>query len=277
MYRVIHLTLTPHPAASSRSAIEYACRAALYFGAKLNVTSPHLSVKTPRHVIAGGMLAGMAREFERDAAAKSAELEHYVQETAAGMGIDVAVAPIAERWPSSASDMTWRGRNSDLCILGLAQAGVEGRLDVEDWIFGVGRPCLLYPDESKHPLNFDKVLVSWDFSRSAARAVGDALPILKTAKSVSVVTVRGEKDIPVEDPKTPILELLSAHDVKAEYLEVELGDRSIGRAILEQARDARADLLVMGAYGHSRLKELVLGGATKEILNTARIPLFMSH
>jgi nucleotide-binding universal stress UspA family protein len=81
----------------------------------------------------------------------------------------------------------------------------------------------------------------------------------------------------VEDIKTPILELLTAHDVKVEFLEVELGEHSIGRVILDQALGIRANLLVMGAYGHSRMKEFVLGGATKEILNTTRIPLFMSH
>lgn len=276
-YRIIHLTLTPHPTPTSRSAIDYACRAALRFSAKLNVTNPRLSVRMPTHVIAGGMMAGMAREFERDTAAKSAELEQYVREKGTSIGLNVTITPIPERWPSSASDMTWRGRTSDLCILGLPQTGAEGRLDVEDWIFGVGRPCLLYPNESQDAFGLESVLITWDFSKSAARAVCDALPILKAAQNVRVVTVRGEKDIRIEDTKTPILELLAAHDVKAEFAEVELGVHSIGRTILDQAHNASADLLVMGAYGHSRIKEFVLGGATKEILNTARIPLFMSH
>lgn len=276
-YRIIHLTLSPHPSPISQSAVDYACRAALRFSAKLIVTSPQLSVRAPTHVIAGGMMAGMAREFERDAAAKSAELEKYVHQKGTSIGLDVKIEKIPETWPSSVSDMTWRGRTSDLCILGLPQTGTEGRVDVEDWIFGVGRPCLLYPNESQDAFGLDSVLITWDFSKSAARAVCDALPILKAAQNVRVVTVRGEKEIRIEDIKTPILALLAAHDVKAEFAEVELGAHSIGRTILDQAHNARADLLVMGAYGHSRLKEFVLGGATKEILNTTRIPLFMSH
>ncbi len=277
MYRSIHLTLSTHPTPISRSAIEYACRAALYFDAVLDITSPRLSVRTPSHAIAAGMLAGLARDFERHAVETSAELEKCVRETATGLGLDVKIVPVAGHWPSSQSDMTWRGRTSDLCILGLPQAGIEGRLDVEDWIFEVGRPCLLYPDESQDGLRLDSILVSWDFSKYAARAVCDALPILKTAKTVRVLTVRGEKDIGIEDPKTPILELLAAHGVKAEFVEVDLGVRSIGCSILDEAHNARADLIVMGAYGHSRLKEFVLGGATKEILNSTRIPLLMSH
>jgi nucleotide-binding universal stress UspA family protein len=121
------------------------------------------------------------------------------------------------------------------------------------------------------------VLICWDFSKSAARAVGDALPLLKAAHKVQVMTVQGEKKIPIEDLKAPILNLLTAHGVTADYSVMSLGSKSIGRAILDEAQDRRADVLVMGAYGHSRLKEFVLGGATKEILNTSRMPLFMSN
>lgn len=277
MYRIMHLTLRPHPVPTSHSAIDYACRAALFFDSKLNITSPRLRVRTPTHVIAGGMMAGLAREFEQSAAEKSAELERYVEAKGKEIGIDINVVQLPETWPSSAEDMSWRGRTSDLCLLGLPQAGIEDRLDVEDWLFGLGRPCLLYPEASKEPFKLDSVVISWDFSKSAARAVGDALPILKAAQKVHVMTVQGEKRIPVEDIKSPILDLLAAHGVKAEYSVTQLGTESIGRTILDEAHNRRADLLVMGAYGHSRLKEFVLGGATKEILNTARIPLFMSH
>ncbi len=277
MYRTIHLTLSTHPSPISPSAIDYACRAALYFDAKLTVTSPRLRVRTPNQVLAVGVFEGMAADFERDAAAKSAELEQSVRETAAALGCDVAIVPVTAEWPSSPSAMTWRGRASDLCILGLPQAGIEARLDVEDWIFGVGRPCLLYPHERQDALRLDSVLISWDFSKFAARAVCEALPILKTAHTVRVLTVRGEKSMPMEDAKTPILDLLAAHEVKADFVEVDLGAQSVARIVLDQARHIDADLIVMGAYGHSRLKEFVLGGATKEILNTTHIPLLVSH
>ena len=277
MYRVMHLTLRPHPAPTSNSAIDYACRAALFFDSRLNVTSPRLRVRTPTHVIAGGMMAGLAREFEQNAAEKSMELERYVETKGKEIVIDINVVQLPETWPSSAEDMTWRGRASDLCLLGLPQVGIEDRLDVEDWLFGLGRPCLLYPEASNEPFRLDSVVVCWDFSKSAARAVGDALPILKAAQKVHVMTVQGEKKIPVEDIKSPVLDLLTAHGVQADYSVTQLGTESIGSTILDEAQNRRADMLVMGAYGHSRLKEFVLGGATKEILNTARMPLFMSH
>lgn len=277
MYRVVHLTLRPHPVPTSHSVIDYACRAALFFGARLNVTSPRLKVRTPTHVIAGGMMAGLAREVERKVAAQSDELERLVEAKGKEVGVDLSVQKAPVTWPATAEEMVWRGRASDACILGLPQEGIEDRLDVEDWLFGLGRPCLLYPESSTEPFRLESVVVCWDGGKSAARALGDALPILKAAKTVHVVTVRGEKTISVEDIKSPVLDLLAVHGVQAEYSVTHLGAGSIGRTILDAAHDRRGDMLVMGAYGHSRLKELVLGGATKEILNTATLPLFMSH
>lgn len=276
-YRVMHLTLTPHPAPISKTAIDYACQAALRFSAKLKVTSPRLNARVPTHFLASGMMAGLKRQFDQEAAAKSEELEAYVAKKAEAIGVDVRVTKVAEAWPWSAGDMAWRGRTSDLCVLGLPQTSDEDRFDVEDWIFGVGRPCLLYPNESQVAFGLDSVLVAWDFSKAAVRAISDALPMLKASKKVRLMTVRGEKEIRVEDIKTPIIELLAAHDVEAEFIEVELGSRSVGAAMLQQAQQVNANMIVMGAYGHSRLKEFVLGGATKEILNTTRIPLLMSH
>lgn len=276
-YRVVHLTLKPYPAPTATTAIDYACGVAAGFGAKLNVTSPRLRVHPPKHALGGAMVRGIAREFEVEVAAKSAALESYVQEKGRSLGLDVSITQVVASWPVAADDMTWRGRASDLCVVGLPQAGGEDRLDVEDWLFGLGRPCLLYLESRSDVCGWDSALVCWDASKSAARAVSDALPILKLAKNVQILTVKGEKKISLEDTKAPILDYLGAHDVKAGFIEAELAERSIGRTILNEADKAGASLIVMGAYGHSRLKEFVLGGATKEMLNTTTIPLLMAH
>lgn len=275
-YRNIHLALTPHPVATSHSAIDYACALAHRFEAKLEVTSTHLTVRTPTHVLAGGMMLRMARQFERDAGDKSSELEGYVTQKATSLGLSIKIAEVGEQWPSSSNEIAWRGRTSDLCILSLPQT-VEGRLGVEDWLFKLGRPCVLYPNETHESFSLDTVLVAWDFSKSAARALFDALPLLKAARNVHLLTVRGEKDILIDDLSTPVCELLTAHGVNAEVIGVDIAGNPIGRTILDQAQSVHANLIVMGAYGHSRLKEFVLGGATKGVLNTSRIPLLMSH
>jgi nucleotide-binding universal stress UspA family protein len=114
-------------------------------------------------------------------------------------------------------------------------------------------------------------------SPSAARAAGDALPLLKRAKSVQILVGRGEKAIPSRHPAASLLDYLAAHEIKAAVDEFDVSGRKIGDALLERASHHKADLMVMGAFGHSRLREFVLGGATRRLLDTSKIPLFMSH
>jgi nucleotide-binding universal stress UspA family protein len=154
---------------------------------------------------------------------------------------------------------------------------MEGRSKVEAWLFGTGRPCLLHPDDRALPFSLESVVIAWDLSKSAARAVGDAIPMLKRAKAVHILTVRGEKDIPSGDAAASLIGYLAAHDIKAVTREVEVHGRRVGAAILSDASATMVDLLVMGAFGHSRLKEFVLGGATKEVLDAATMPLLMAH
>lgn len=272
----IHLHLCPHPAPTSNGAMDYACAMAQTLGARLDVSSPRISIRQSSHWLAGAMMAGMARELEERAAAAAEAMEEHLRAQASDRDIQLSISQFSRQWPASPGDNVWRGRTSDLCILPLSPDG-EQRLLVEDWLFHVGRPCLIYPDAAAGAFSLDTVVISWDCSRSAARAVADALPLLKHAKKVCIVTVRGEKDLPFADVRAPLIDYLAAHAVDCAAEDVDLEGRAIGRAILDHAADARADLLVMGAYGHSRTREFLLGGATKSALDAAGIPLFMSH
>jgi nucleotide-binding universal stress UspA family protein len=184
---------------------------------------------------------------------------------------------VFDRWPVGVMDNSWRGRVSDVCVLGLSPLGDDARFGVEDWLFGAGRPCLLYPNNSKRVFSAQNVLVCWDVSRSAARTVSDALPLLHNANRVRVAVFRGEKEIAADDAAKLLTEFLERHGVNAEAEEIDVGKRKIGQAILEYAESASADLVVMGAYGHSRLNEFLLGGATKYVLDKSTIPILMSH
>lgn len=276
-YKQIHLHLCPHPAPTSLGTIDYACAMAQHFEAKLRVSSPRLSVKAPSNWLAGPMLAGMARQLEENAAIKGGELEAHISERALALGVPFQIDQVVEHWPATRDQSTWRGRTSDLCVLGLARDNAEHRLNIEEWLFGVGRPCVFYPNDAQSDFSLDCVVVSWDFSKSAARAVGDALPLLRRASQVRIATVRGEKDIPVEDVKTPLINFLATHGVTSVGDDVELTGQTIGQAILAHANTVSANLVVMGAFGHSRMKEFLLGGATKEVLDSSTLPLFMSH
>lgn len=142
-------------------------------------------------------------------------------------------------------------------------------------IFESGRPMLLLPPGGAPDFKLDEIVVAWDFSRAASRAVQDAMPLLRQAKQVRVVSVKSDKSFGGDPSGTEFAKHLSRNGVNAALEEIELGDRSIGEAISDAAKGA--DLLVMGAFGHSRLRDFFLGGATRHILANPALPVFLSH
>jgi nucleotide-binding universal stress UspA family protein len=223
------------------------------------------------------MMAKIARELEATTAETAASLESHLKIEALASVIDMELVQTPEHWPVGVHDNSWRGRVADICILGLSALGSDARFGVEEWLFSSGRPCLLYPDKSKQRFAIDDVLICWDFSRSAARTVSDALPLLHNAKRIRIAVFRGEKDLPAKDVGKPLLAFLAAHGVAAETEEVDIANRTIGRAILDHAGASGVELILMGAFGHSRMQEFLLGGATRELLDKSTIPLLMSH
>ena len=120
-------------------------------------------------------------------------------------------------------------------------------------------------------------MVCWDGSRSAARAVGDAMPFLTRAKAVEVVLVTGEPAKSNEIAGADIAHHLAPHGLKVDLKEIGVRDLDVPNAIMSHAADEGTDLIVMGGYGHSRLREFVLGGATRGVLSATTVPTLMSH
>ena len=170
--------------------------------------------------------------------------------------------------------LTEAARGADLTIL--AQEGGPG-LDglapqpIHHVILSAGGPVLVLPRASLDPALGRRVVVAWNGSREAARAAKDALPLLRSAETVTLL-VAGDEAAATVDAGTG---LLKRHGVDVTVRQIELG-RGHGTMLLDAAATAQADLLVMGAYGHSRLREIVLGGATREVLRDARLPVMLS-
>jgi len=141
------------------------------------------------------------------------------------------------------------------------------------------RPVLVVPYiGASRPIG-ENVLVAWNASREAARAVNDSLPLLKRAKKVDVITINTHVGDLSDDeiPSADICLHLARHGVNAEAHQTAAGDIEVGDILLSRAADWSTDLIVMGAYGHSRLREIVLGGATKHLLKYMTVPVLMSH
>jgi nucleotide-binding universal stress UspA family protein len=120
-------------------------------------------------------------------------------------------------------------------------------------------------------------VVAWDFSQPASRAAADALPILQKAKRVELLTVTNEKPIPGKRTAADLAKNLAYHGVDVAIETVDASGRSIGDVLGAYVDVHQTDLLVMGAYGHSRVREFILGGATKSILSRPPIPILLSH
>ena len=121
------------------------------------------------------------------------------------------------------------------------------------------------------------MVVAWDFSQPAARAVADALPILEKAKRVELLTVTNEKVLPSKRSPADLAKNLAYHGVDVTIETVDALEEEIGDVLESYADIHKTDLLVMGAYGHSRVREFILGGATKSMLSRPPIPILLSH
>lgn len=169
-----------------------------------------------------------------------------------------------------------KARLHDLIVLGAGYGTLTDHRHIfEEALFDSGRPVIVVP-EGGGDAKASNVVVAWDGSARAARAAGDALPLLKDAEKVSVVTVTGEKDITGITP-SDLAGYLARHGITASTYELNAISGNAGATLQRYAEDNGADLLVMGAFVHSRIRQAVLGGVTRSLLDEARIPLFMAY
>jgi nucleotide-binding universal stress UspA family protein len=169
-------------------------------------------------------------------------------------------------------------RHFDIAIAG--QGGDEGGSDdelmVEGALFSSGRPVFVVPNIHKGPAKLGKAMVCWDGGLPSARAVAGSIDILKRAGKVEVVSIAG-RNLPNEElPGFNITRHLTRHGISATLKKLPAA-QDIGATLLSYAADSGADYMVMGAYGHSRLREFVLGGTTRTILGSMTIPVLMAH
>ena len=152
-------------------------------------------------------------------------------------------------------------------------------LDVPDRLAtDSGRPVLIIPNKPRAPFSTKRILVAWNGRREATRAVFDAMPLLKGADEVKVIWIAPDTDSDAAGdlPGVALCAALSRHGIKVEQASI-VAKFSAEETLLFEATKFGWDLLVMGCYGHSRLREFVLGGATRHVLANTTIPVLMSH
>jgi nucleotide-binding universal stress UspA family protein len=234
-------------------------------------------------VIPGSVFGGMAvelvqtqrREFERAAQAAVT----YFDEGARRVGVSADSRLVTLSLAEASNTFGRLARRFDLSVVAQAEPDkLPGReLLIEAALFESGRPVLVVPYIQSGGLKLDRVMVAWDGSRNAARAVADAMPLLARAKAVEVVVVAGEPGKSDELPGADIARHLARHGLKVNLQKIVSPDVDVANTLLSHAADAGTDFIVMGGYGHSRLREFVLGGATRGVLASMTVPVLMSH
>ena len=197
--------------------------------------------------------------------------------------VDRGGVPGAE-WRSSFDDalaaVTLHARYADLVLIGQPESGDDSGVDpglAHRLVLAAGRPVLVMPYAGEFGTVGKRVLLAWNASREATRATTDALPFLQAADQVIVSPVKPGRAAHGDTPGADIGLYLTRHGVPVEVAAIEGAELDAGNALLSRAADLSIDLIVMGAYGHSRVSELILGGVTRTMLQSMTVPVLMSH
>ena len=200
------------------------------------------------------------------------------EQAAKRAGISNEIRTINASLAGAADQLGRIGRRFDLIIVGQPDRQKSSADEVVDEgvLFESGRPVIFVPFIQKGGVKLDRVMICWDGGRAATRAVADALPLLKKAKQVEVVIISGKPAKSDEVPGADLGQHLARHGLKVDVKRITSPDVDVPSTILSCGGFA-ADMIVMGGYGHSRLREFVLGGATLGLLELMTVPVLMSH
>jgi nucleotide-binding universal stress UspA family protein len=220
-------------------------------------------------------------ESQRAESAKAAEAAvARFDEAATRQGLSVETRALNASAAGAGEAFGRAARRFDLAVVGQAEGSkdIPDDLVIEGALFESGRPVIIVPYIQKDPLKLDRVVICWDGSRNAARAIGNAMPFLERAKKVDLLIIVNDRIKSDEITGADMGKHLARHGLNLEVKRVTAPKNvDAASAILSYVADSSADFMVMGAYGHSRLREFVLGGVTRHMLQHMTVPVLMSH
>nr|WP_295887385.1 universal stress protein [uncultured Devosia sp.] len=211
--------------------------------------------------------------------ARSRRLAQHLKQETSGVGGPLAVHQqmVRAAFGQVGSALLPHARSHDLSLVAIDAGSDEKTGLAETFIFGTGRPVMVVPEQHLASADLGNIAIAWDGERCANRAVFDAMPLLVGARKVTLLTASDDKPVGDNDLKA-LVAYLNRHGIQAEHREISAkAANGIGNALQDGAHEIGAGLLVMGAYGHNRLREFVLGGATRSVLAAPRLPILLSH
>lgn len=275
--RIAYMPLNTYPEAAPDLAIRAALGLAVALGCGVQASAFAVSIPQVASPMAGFLIDvdGMARAAEERSKADCQRLQTLV-ESLGPAGPKVAIKTHRMVLGAALEAATAEARYFDLALLPWDAGTVSAQDMAQALVFGAGVPVILVP-ESVPAGPVDHIAIAWDESRVAARALGDALPLLAPGGRVSVLTVQGEKTLRNSGIAQALASALAQRGYRAEAVDIALNGRSIAGALQDNAKSAGAKLLAMGGFGHSRLRDFILGGATQGIFADLRMPVLLAH
>jgi nucleotide-binding universal stress UspA family protein len=275
--RIAYMPLATYPEAVADESIPAAAGFAASLECALHVTT--FAVDIPQVSSSLGSLLvdipGLVHAAEEKSKAECQRLQGLVQ-GAAGSRLKVHCASREITLGGALDAAATEARYFDLAMLPWSDESLGAQDMAQAIVFGSGRPTILVPPSAR-PASLDHIAVAWDASRVAARALGDALPLLAEGGRVSVLTVQDEKSLSRSDLADALASSLEKRGLSATSVNVTLGQKTIAETLQDTALSKGAQLLAMGGFGHSRLRDFILGGATKGVLTQLQLPTLLSH
>lgn len=275
---IAYLPLISYPNPASEGSVTRSVEMAGRLGADIEATAFNAVIRRVSTPLAGIILniPEMIRSAEEQSQKNCQSLAAWARRDASRMGISIECSQHAVS-PEGINDfVASQARYFDVSILGLDKDNSVMREVAEAVIFGSGRPCILVPDNGSIKA-IDHIAVAWDGSRVAARALSDARMLIGNGTHITVITVVDEKPLDEKGFAKRLATSLERRGLATTTQTLRISGASIGFALQDAAMNAGAQLLVMGAYGHSRLRDFVLGGATRGVLNNLQLPVLLSH
>jgi len=277
--RDVFLPLVGEPSEPALAALEKCVAVAAELGAKITALAVEEDILLRPKVVISADVDNAAEAEAVRSTSEARSLLNAFNNTASRTGVRIDSRSRKLAANLIATTVAECARLSDITLIPVRSHDSRSENLVEMLLFESGRPLLLCPVERASELRpeFGNVMIAWDHSARAARAVGDAMPILQAATSVWVITATDERSEVIMQSGTGLIDHLREHGVSASFETVGINGSSIGKVLAVWARSHAVDVMVMGAYRHSRLNEIVWGGVTKTVIGEPPCWVMMSH
>ncbi|WP_442579242.1 universal stress protein [Mesorhizobium sp. ASY16-5R] len=274
----VFVPFVTYPESNSDAFAAHAASLAAQIDARLHAVAINADIPDVSNTLSKWLLdtPALIQQAESASRQRGQHLLALLKKEADDEGVEITTATVAAPIAMLGDVAASRARYFDLSFVGWEASNATSRMTAEAVIFGSGRPTVLLPELSDI-VTLDHVAIAWDGSRVAARAVADAGFLLRRVSRISVITVLDEKPLAEKDAGERLATALRERGLNAESVSVKAQDCPIAETLQQTAIEKGAGLLVMGGYGHSRIRDFVLGGATEGVLNDLSMPVLLSH